>query len=181
MFRSTALVHTLALTLLLPLGSAVADEVYRHVDEDGNVTYSDEPMSDDSEAMELEPLPEVSLPKWDRSQRRKNRGEQDGSRKQQASYRSVEITQPEHDSTFWRSSGRVVVRIQSQPSLKSGHRYALEVDGERVKQGRSTSFPVKKMTRGTHELVVHVINANGETVSSSDVTRFTLNRSYQQN
>lgn len=182
MFRSTALVHALALMLLIPLGSAMAaGEIYRHVDEDGNVTYSDEPISDDSEAMELEPLPEVSLPDWKKGQHRTNREAQDGNSKQQASYQSVEITQPEHDSAFWHGGGLVVVRVQSQPSLKPGHRYALEVDGKRIKQGRSTSFSVKNMARGTHNLRVNVVNANGETVSSSDVTRFTLHRPSQQN
>lgn len=183
MFRSTAPFTALALALLLPLGSTVAGEIYRHVDENGNVTYSDEPTGDDSEAMELQPLPEVSLPDGAARERRNRNSEPEGDSGSdgQQGYESIEIAQPEHDSAFWRGDGLVVVRFQSQPSLRSGHRYALELDGERTRQSRSTTFTLENMSRGTHEVVIHVVNANGDTISSSDVTRFTLHRPSQQN
>jgi len=181
-FRSTIALTALVLAFLLPLcSSTVAGEIYRHVDENGNVTYSDEPAGDDSEAMELEPLPEVSLPDGAARERRNSEREGDGGNNDKQGYESIEITQPEHDSAFWRGDGLVVVRIQSQPSLRSGHRFALELDGERTRQSRSTSFTLENMNRGTHEIVIHVVNANGETISSSDVTRFTLHRPSQLN
>ena len=181
--RSTTPLTVLILALLLPPGSTVAGEIYRHVDENGNVTYSDEPADDDSKAMELEPLPEVSLPDGAARERldRSSESERDDGNSEQQGYQSIEITQPEHDSAFWRGDGLVVVRFQSQPSLRSGHRYALELDGERTRQSRNTSFTLENMNRGTHEVVIHVVNANGETVSSSDVTRFTLHRPSQLN
>lgn len=183
MFRSTVPFTTLVLALLLPLGTPVAGEIYRHVDENGNVTYSDEPADDNSEAMELEPLPEVSLPDGAARERRERRSEseRDSNNDEQQGYRAIEITQPEHDSAFWRGDGLVVVRFQSQPSLRSGHQFALELDGERTRKGRSTTFTLENMNRGTHEIVIHVVNANGETISSSDVTRFTLHRPSQLN
>nr|WP_262411504.1 DUF4124 domain-containing protein [Halomonas utahensis] len=167
----------------MPPGSTVAGEIYRHEDENGNVTYSDEPADDDSEAMELDPLPEVSLPDGTARERRdrSSESERDDGNDGQQGYQSIEVTQPEHDSAFWRGDGLVVVRFQSQPSLRSGHHYALELDGERTRQSRSTSFTLENMNRGTHEVVIHVVNANGETVSSSDVTRFTLHRPSQLN
>lgn len=182
MFRSTIALTALVLAFLLPLGSStLAGEIYRHVDENGNVTYSDEPAGDDSEAMELEPLPEVSLPDSPVRERRNSEQESDRGSDGQQGYESVEITQPEHDSAFWRGDGLIVVRFQSQPSLRPGHRFALELDGERSRQGRSTSFTLENMNRGTHEIVIHVVNANGETIGSSDVTRFTLHRPSQLN
>ncbi|MFO7786143.1 MAG: DUF4124 domain-containing protein [Halospina sp.] len=183
MFRSTLPLTALVLALLLAPGSPVAGEVYRHVDENGNVTYSDEPADDDSEAMELEPLSEVNLPDGAARERRDRDDEPEGDsgNDEQQGYESIEITEPEHDSAFWRGDGLVVVRLQSQPSLRSGHRYALELDGERTRESRDTSFTLENMDRGTHEVVIHVINANGETISSSDVTRFTLHRPSQQN
>ncbi|MEQ6886082.1 DUF4124 domain-containing protein [Salicola sp. Rm-C-2C1-2] len=185
MFRSKTLPQALALTLALFMGTTVADEIYRHVDDNGNVTYSDEPMTDDSQAMDLNPLPEVSLPDASQQKERGSRNEtasDSGNAAPQAQgYQSIEITQPEHDSAFWRGDGRVVVRFQSQPALRAGHRYALEVDGERIQKSRRNTFSLKNVNRGTHELVVHVVDGNGETVNASDVTRFTLHRPSQQN
>lgn len=181
--RSIPATTALVLMLILPLVPAMADEIYRHVDENGNVTFSDEPMNDDSKTMELESLPEVSLPDPAEGERRSTRDDRNGTgaKEQQGGYQTIKITSPEHDSAFWRGDGLVIVRFQSQPSLRSGHRYALALDGERVQQGRSTSFTLENMNRGTHEIVVHAINAEGETVSSSDVTRFTLHRPSQLN
>ena len=175
-------ITTFCLLTALPLAPASASDIYRHVDEDGNVTFSDEPMDDDSESMELESLPEVNLP--DPAERKRGAMRdtpQDNEARDQQGYQSLEITAPEHDSAFWRGDGLVVVRFRSQPSLRSGHRYALELDGERVQEGRGTTFTLENMNRGTHELVVHVLNANDETISSSDVTRFTLHRPSQLN
>lgn len=180
--RSISTITTLTLILLLSPGSAMASEIYRHVDENGNVTFSDEPMDDDSEAMELKSLPEMNLPDPAERNKRSNHDEdQEKPIDEQQGYQTIEITAPEHDSAFWRGDGLVVVRFQSQPSLRRGHRYALELDGEQIKKGRSTTFTLDSMNRGTHELVVHVVDANGETVSSSDVTRFTLHRPSQLN
>ena len=180
--RPTHATIALVFMLVLPLTPASASEIYRHVDENGNVTFSDEPMDDDSEAMELKSLPEVNLPDPAERERGSTGSEpEDDQAEKQQGYQTLEITAPEHDSAFWRGDGLVVVRFRSQPSLRPGHRYALELDGQQIKEGRSTTFTLENMNRGTHELVVHAVNANGETISSSDVTRFTLHRPSQLN
>ncbi|MGM0451266.1 MAG: DUF4124 domain-containing protein, partial [Pseudomonadota bacterium] len=96
--RSAPAVTTaLVFMLMLPLGTATASEIYRHVDENGNVTFSDEPQEDDSEAMELESLPEVNLsePTQRQERSRPDAREDDGDESDKAQgYQSIEITAP---------------------------------------------------------------------------------------
>lgn len=174
------------LLLVLSSGATTAGEVYRHVDEDGNVTFSDERGDDKSEPMELKSIPEVNMPEPAQRQRpsreeRSGEKEETEETEEQEGYQSITISQPEHDSAFWRGDGLVVVRFQSEPGLRSGHRYVVELDGEKVEEGRSESLTLENMDRGTHEVVVHIVNGDGKTLTSSDVTRFTLHRPSQLN
>lgn len=171
----------MALTLLFP-GAAMSDSIYRQVDEDGNVTYTDEPPDDESKPLELDPLPQMNIPSSDRSSRPSD-DEQDesGNAEPEGSYKSLAIREPEHDSAFWRGGGEVTVRIHSEPKLSEGHQYQLEFDGEAIEETRNTSITLENVDRGTHELTVHILDSSGEVIQSSDRTRFTLHRPSQLN
>lgn len=166
------------LVLALPINSA-ADEIYRHVDADGNVTFTDNPPDKDSKPLDLAPLPEVSLP--DGSNRPRGNDEQREKESRTGPYEKVVIAQPEHDSAFWRGGGLVNINARSQPTLLKGHAYQLEFDGERRRRSRSGTFSLNNVDRGTHEIRVHIIDAEGNTIESSGLTRFTLHRPSQLN
>ena len=163
------------LTALLSASlSAPAGEIYRHVDADGNVTYSDEPMDDDSQPMDLAPLPEVSLP--DGSNRSRQSTSTRNEEKSAGPYDRVVINRPEHDSAFWRGGGTVNIQAGSEPSLNRRHAYELEFDGERERRSRTGTFTLQNVDRGTHSIRVHIIDADGDTIESSETVRFTLHR-----
>ena len=50
----------LVLFFSLTLSTAYADAIYKHVDEEGNVTYSATPPTDSENVESLEPVPEAS-------------------------------------------------------------------------------------------------------------------------
>lgn len=174
----------IALTLL-PSGAAMGDDIYRQEDEDGNVTYTDEPPDDESEPVELEPLPQMNIPTSNRSSRPADdpgeEQDESGDAEPEDAYESLAISEPEHDSAFWRGGGEVTVRIHSEPELSEGHQYQLEFDGETIEETRNTSITLENVDRGTHEMSVHILDASGEVIQSSDRTRFTLHRPSQLN
>ena len=172
----------LSALIVLPFSAVQAGDIYRHVDEQGNVTYTDEPPEKDSKPMELEPLPEVSIPASDRSSSSEN-SQQETAKKDEESelYKRVEIMEPEHDSAFWRGGGLVTIRVRAEPELSERHRYQLEFDGERGDTSRSGTFSLNNVNRGTHTIVVHILDSSGDIITSSDTTRFTLHRPSQQN
>jgi|AntDeeMetagen134_2_1112570.scaffolds.fasta_scaffold00088_15 hypothetical protein len=167
----------LSVLVVLPFGAVQAEEIYRHVDDQGNVTYSDEPPEKDSKPMELAPLPEVSIPTPERPSSRRNTQEEDTEETQERErYKRVEIVEPEHDSAFWHGGGMVTIRARTEPRLSKGHSYQLEFDGERGDTNRSGRFSLNNVNRGTHTVVVHVLDSSGQVITSSDTTRFTLHR-----
>lgn len=166
-------------TLLVLLSGALqADEIYRHVDDQGNVTYTDEPPEKDSKPLDLAPLPEVSIPASGNSSRLEGMEEEDDKEdaQQDELYKRIEVVEPEPDSAFWRGGGSVTIRVRSEPDLSRGHSFQLEFDGESRGTNRSGTFSLDNVDRGTHTIVVHILDSAGDIITSSDPSRFTLHR-----
>ena len=170
--RCSISIPVLILTLLAS-SAAWSDRVYRHVDEDGNVTFTDEPPDGDSEEVKIHPITVMPLP---RPQARSTQDEPEDETEESAGYEALAITKPEHDTAFWRASGDIVIEVNVQPELRQNHTLELELDGERTQQSRESRFEITNIDRGTHEAVVHIVDDGGETVKSSELTRFTVHR-----
>lgn len=164
-----------ALTLSLITAPALATQVYRHVDEHGNVSFSDEPRSDADETVEIQPVQGTSFPQ-PRERPRPEPTRRSAEAEGPDLYESISINKPEHDSAFWRTSGDVVIEVSSEPGLRPGHRYKLEINGDTRDTTTSSSFTISNMDRGTHEAIVHIVNDNEDVLHSSELTRFTVHR-----
>ncbi len=156
------------------IGAAPAlAEVYRNVDAQGNVTFSDEP-SDGAEEVKVKPVTTVTLPKpadVREPERLRRQVEEEG-----AAYDSVRIVAPNNDEAFHSGSGDVAFRVVSEPALKRGHRYEVTLDGQPVGQTASDTITVRNVFRGTHDASVNIINEKGVQVKSGESIRFTIHR-----
>jgi len=170
-----AIIPRTALLMALCLGTPLAmAEIYKHVDKDGNVSFSDSRQSDDSEVVEVKPAQGINLPRPQQRPQQQTRTEEEAEPRD--AYNSVRITKPEHDTAFWRNSGNITIEVSSDPSLRNGHQYQLELGGEIKDTTTSNAFGITNIDRGTHEAVVHIINRSGERIASSELTRFTVHR-----
>ncbi|TVP57679.1 MAG: DUF4124 domain-containing protein [Halomonadaceae bacterium] len=171
------LLVAVGLATLLGVSPLGAQTVYKHVDEQGNVSFSDAPQSDTSEEVEVRTSTGIRLPQPRQridppgQQSRSGQTADDSSR-----YRNLTITRPEHDTAFWRTSGEVTIQVTIDPALRSGHRLQLELDGKKKPPQQGNSFSFQNMDRGTHEVIAHVVDSNGEIIQSSELTRFTVHR-----
>ncbi|EON90624.1 hypothetical protein MARLIPOL_17793 [Marinobacter lipolyticus SM19] len=148
-------------------------EVYRNVDAQGNVTYSDEP-SDGAEEVKVKPVTTITLPKpADVREPDKLRKEVE---KEGSVYDSVRILAPKNDEAFHSGSGDVAFRVTSAPGLRTGHRYEITLDGQPVGQTTSDTLTVRNVFRGTHNAGVHIIDEKGVQVKTGDSVRFTIHR-----
>jgi hypothetical protein len=158
------------LACILPtLGLAA---VYKWVDEEGNVVFSDRPR-DGAEEVKLPevstytpaplPVPEEPAPA---------QGEAPG-------YPQLTIEEPAADATIWDAQGNVPVQLTLKPELDTtaGHKIRITIDG--VKQAQESTNPrfvLTNVARGTHTLQVSVIDADGKVLTSSDPVTFHLHR-----
>jgi hypothetical protein len=161
-----------AATLLLINGVAQA-EVYRQVDAQGNVTFSDQPSSG-AEAIQVRPVTTITLPKMQDL-------EQLGQPQQQEQppsplYELVRIVYPRNNEAFHSGNGDVEFSVVSSPQLRDGHKYEVTLDGQPVGQSTSGTILVQQIDRGTHQAGVNIVNRSGVQVGSGAGVTFTIHR-----
>lgn len=162
----------IAAALILLTGSAAA-EVYRNVDADGNVTFSDEP-SEGSEAVKVKPVTTVTLPKPQNVRETEKLREE--VKREGSMYESVGFVYPENNQAFHSGSGDIQFEVRSTPGLQSGHKYEVTLDGQPVGQSASGSVSVQNVFRGTHNARVHIVDENGVQVKTGPEISFTVHR-----
>ncbi len=166
----------LIITLLLSANLPAA--VYKWVDPEGNVSYSDIP--DNPNAKQLD-LPEFSRyrPRVPEDvtggDTRTTQGAPADQRRGDAQKPELEIVQPEKNATVRSDEGKVPVVLLLNPALQDGEYLLLMLDGTPVEgQHTSTSMLLEGVLRGPHVLQARLMDENGKTLRSSDSVRFYL-------
>lgn len=150
---------------LLPLCLALlavpaTAEIYSYVDAQGNRVFTDQPQGG-TPAIRLAPTnsmpampaaPPVEKP----TPQAKNPG-----------YRWLRIVDPPPDATL-RNTGALTVTAASEPGLHPGHRYRLRLDGATSgPDGAQPVFSLDNLERGTHRLLVEIVDADGRTLEQT--------------
>jgi hypothetical protein len=158
--------------LLVLLAGIVQADVYKSVNDKGEVTYSDQPMPK-AERMKLPELPTYSAPPLPRLSSTPE------SKPVASLYQSMKILEPENDATIRDNQGVVRVRIALVPPLmtKQGHNIQFYRNGEPYGPVSNTSITIfSNQDRGSYTLSASVLDAKGDTVMTSDPVTFYLHR-----
>ena len=161
----------ICLLLLLPLSGLA--EMYRWVDEKGQVQFSDKPPTGDTEAYEPPPVNTTpALPSLPASVIKKK------DPKQAFKYESLKIISPENDQTFLPDSSSATIRVEIKPRLNIPveDMIVFTINGNEVKKSPYTSYTMKPLTRGSHTVNVTVVNKKGETLLSAEPITFHVMR-----
>lgn len=163
--------HFLPLLLLGLFGLTAHAGVYTYIDADGNRVFTDQPPSGHAERIELAPsnampthspaptaVPPAALPR-------------------EQTYQILRILTPTPDAVVREISGDLIVTASSEPGLHPGHGYRLILDGQPQGQaGRSPVFPLENLDRGTHQISVEILDAQGRIVERTPSQPFHLKR-----
>ena len=143
-------------TFVLIFSSNVIAEMYKSVDEQGNITYSDTPPEEDAEALEppmlntmptVKPRPKPEAP--------------DEEITEETKYTSLSVITPQNDSTLRSNSGNISVSVSINPALniQQGHYMSVQVNGNTVKTKiNSASTQLTNINRGTLSITASVKN-----------------------
>ncbi|MEQ8857052.1 MAG: DUF4124 domain-containing protein [Pseudomonadales bacterium] len=164
--------------------AAAATKIYRTVDEDGNVVFTDVPPrnAEPETAVEVETPNSFAPP--DIASEGKSVAEwlgNDGDPEEAeegtvTSYQSLRIASPANDEPLRDNAGNVSVSAAIEPALGAGHVMQLYLDGKLAETGTTTSFQLSNVDRGTHNIRIAVVDATGSTLISSEPTVFHLQR-----
>ena len=162
----------LALTIAAAAGPASAVTVWRWVDQDGVVHYSDRPV-EGAERIELSG-PQTFPGQPGLAPAAPGRSASSPARQEdQAPYRRFEIVAPAQQETLWNIGGTLAVTVALEPPLQPGHRLDVYLDGERRNLGAtSTQLTVPEVYRGLHTLQAVIVDESGSEVLRSLAVTF---------
>ena len=162
----------LFLMLTLPLLAFAQGKVFQHVDEQGNVTFSDQP-SQGAEVIKVDPVQTFSAPT-------SNTPEELAPEKKIAtaeSYTSIKMLKPQPDETLWNNPGNMTVDIELIPPLRAGDKIIVKLDGNPIQEStKNTTFQLTNIERGEHTVSAEVLDANGNSLLSTPATTFFLHQ-----
>ena len=163
--------HKWLITIWFLGSTAQATPVYRWVDENGQVNYSDRP-GPGAVLIELS----TSAPILDAGPS-SPRGPQRAMEPRTpavAAYETLAVLQPASRETLWGTAGRVEVAIGVSPELQPRHSLALYMDGALAEFGtNATGFAIEDVARGEHTVQAVILDEAGrELLRSAPVTFF---------
>lgn len=170
----SAVTRNTLIALLLGLAAVTAQAaVYKHVDEDGNISYADHPQHPGDKPIKVPP-PAMTFdskpPKKTFTTPSFNANKKtEKPETPETSYSAVTFVKPDNDQAIRANGGVFPVKVASQPALntKAGDHYVVLVDGEKHQTSESASFNLENMNRGSHSISVQIQNSKGQVLASS--------------
>ena len=163
------------------LGVATADAIYKWVDDQGNVHYSDEP--GDGGAKKMNQLPGLSTyapePIKIEPEKQQSKPPDKTMAPEEAAeaYRSMSIVKPEDGETVRSNPGIVEVFIALAPPLGENDHIRVALDGKPL-PGKYTKavLQLENVDRGEHQLSVAVHDSKGKKLIGSATHTFYLHK-----
>ncbi len=164
----------LTLTSAAVLSSQPANAaVYKKVDADGNVSFSDVP---DKTAQLITVAPLATVPAMSPELIESTLGnDQNSPSKERVENYRLTIISPTPDQTYRRGDDTFSANVQVKPNLINGDQLVTFVDGK-PSSGGATS----EMDRGQHQFTARVVNASGRILVSKSVTFNVLQSNVKQ-
>jgi hypothetical protein len=149
-------VTLLPLTLSLLSSAALATTVYKWVDEQGVVHYSDQPHPQ-AQVIDVQSVQTVRGPAAPTVSTARAENGTTGARY------TCELYRPENDEVFLNTS-TVTAKLRVEPQLANGDRVSIAIDGKRV-EGQPTTgtdFVLTDIPRGSHTVTASVSDPTGK-------------------
>lgn len=158
---------------VLASGPALAQAIYKTVDENGNVVYSDTNPDGEGVEVRLRELSVVAPGKLE--QPGASQAATDAAGREQAPQAAevgLRILSPTQEETIWNTAYVLSVQVGTTGALPEGAELAYLVDGEVKHTARSTSVQIPEVFRGEHQLAVELRGVDGRVISSAGPVTF---------
>jgi hypothetical protein len=158
--------------LLLAFALPASAAIYSYTDAEGNRVFTDRPGGRAAEQVETKPANRMAAqPVPPPKQVVKV------LKATTPGYTVLDIVQPDPDATIRNNAGELAVSVTSNPALHPGHQYRLLLDGAPAgAPGESPVLMLQNVDRGSHQLVVEVIDSQGKSLQSSTPRVFHMMR-----
>ena len=156
-------------TLLLPKAGTAG--VYKYLDENGRIAYSDKPV-DGAKKMKLQRSP--TPPAEDEASEEEL--SEDNEEQEVTSYKALKLLNPTQNKVVSDRSGSVQVILLPSPRLSSQHQLIINVDGKDISRGRHANLNLANVHRGSHTVSGRIVDADGNVMIESPSVTFHVRR-----
>jgi len=139
-------------------------QVYKHVDKDGNITFTDNPPPN-SQAVDIQAPNTVAppTPKTYPPSKRPSARPDSADNKY-----TLSITSPADETIIARGPGNFSVSATISPNLNAGHMLQLYMDGSPLQAPQTgSSWSLTNVFRGEHSIEVAVVDKDGKSKARS--------------
>jgi hypothetical protein len=164
--------------LLLPLSAFSQGEIYKVVDKDGNVTFTDQRPTTEAQPMDLPPLSviksDVQVPEPPAAATAGAAVEQPNpptTKELKRQFRDFKITRPQPEETFWGTANTVVVSWGSSQPISSGMSVRLFVDGA-GQNAAAMGGVTLTLDRGEHQVYAELRDEGNRRIATTDTVTF---------
>lgn len=164
--------HMKRLLIILLLAGSAHAEVYKSINADGEVVYSDT-RTEGAETVKLPELPTYTPPPVTPSTSSAEESVE------KAAYEDFVFVKPEDDATIRNNQGIINAELKLTPALRSRskHRIQFYLDGEAYGEPVSSIRTImSNVDRGEHSLSASVLDASGDDLISADPVIVHLHR-----
>jgi len=160
---TTMLAIGLALWAGLPFVAA-AQDIYKTVDENGNVVYTDQKPSEDAEPITLK---ELSVVEPTRIGDMQVVAAGDESADDAEVDYQLKIVSPTDEQVIWNTAYVLDVTVSVGRQLPAGAQFVYRVDGQTRATSQQLSVSIEEVWRGEHNLAVELRNADNAVLDTA--------------
>jgi len=164
--------------LLMISAPPLMAQVYKVVDKDGNVTYTDQPPADGSGPVELPPISVIEAPKYETAPKTGDQagGEEDNKEMSlsylRKNYSDFAIVSPQQEESVWRPDGPIPVAWNTKFALQDGMQVTLFLDGKKHSSTTQQMVPMANLDRGEHVLTAELRDAKNRLIAKAKPVTF---------
>lgn len=162
--KTSAAIFTLFFSLVAH--PSFAQDIYKTVDENGNVTYSDSPVKENSKKLDLPEINSQPSPNPETAPSFSQANEKTKPVKY-----TLNINEPSHDQAIPPGQRDVAIIAEIDPiPLEEDITYTLLIDGAAADTASLPSFLVKEPLRGSHNIQVQAKREKKVIATSKSIT-----------
>ena len=157
---------------------AVFAQVYKVVDKDGNVSYTDRPPPDGSAPIKLAPISIIEAPTYEQPAKADAQaadgaeGKEVSLRDLRKQYKNFAIVAPQQEESVWHPESAMSVAWNAGYQLQEGMQVTIYIDGKQHSKGSQSIVAVADLDRGEHKIEAKLTDARNRTIATAEPVTF---------
>jgi hypothetical protein len=166
------------LAFLLVSATPLMAQVYKIVDKDGNVTYTDQAPADGSPPIELRPISVIEAPIYATAPAATQEDSVSADGKEMSltylrkNYQDFAIVSPQQEESVWRPEGPIPVAWNTQFALQDGMQVTLFLDGKKHSSTTQQMVAMTGLERGEHVLTAELRDVKNRVIAKAEPVTF---------